>query len=100
VATCRFFVGAVAVASLPQGDDEKAARAGIAAWDKFRDTMQKEFVCRPGSTPSMLRCTEVSQQTVAQGHSRPMHSVPVPIDVRCYSNSDIVVWRSEVTLRA
>jgi hypothetical protein len=22
------------------------------------------------------------------GHSRPMHSVPVPINVRCYSNSD------------
>jgi hypothetical protein len=25
------------------------------------------------------------------GHSRPMHSVPVPINVRCYSNSDIIV---------
>ena len=36
----------------------------------------------------------------SQGHSRPMHSVPVPINVRCYSNSDIIVWRSEVTLRA
>jgi hypothetical protein len=34
------------------------------------------------------------------GHSRPMHSVPVPINVRCYSNSDILVRRSEVTLRA
>ena len=34
------------------------------------------------------------------GHSRPMHSVPVPINVRCYSNSDIIVRRSEVTLRA
>jgi hypothetical protein len=31
------------------------------------------------------------------GHSRPMHSVPVPINVRCYSNSDIIVRRSEVT---
>ena len=29
-----------------------------------------------------------------------MHSVPVPINVRCYSNSDIIVRRSEVTLRA
>jgi hypothetical protein len=29
-----------------------------------------------------------------------MHSVPVPIDVRCYSNSDIVVRRSEMTLWA
>ena len=29
-----------------------------------------------------------------------MLSVPVPINVRCYSNSDIVVRRSEVTLRA
>jgi hypothetical protein len=34
------------------------------------------------------------------GHSRPMRSVPVPIDVRCYSNSNIIVRRSEVTLRA
>jgi len=34
------------------------------------------------------------------GHSRPMHSVHGPINVRCYSNSDIVVRRSEVTLRA
>jgi hypothetical protein len=29
-----------------------------------------------------------------------MRSVPVPINVRCYSNSDIIVRRSEVTLRA
>jgi hypothetical protein len=29
-----------------------------------------------------------------------MHSVPVPINVRCYSNRDIIVRRSEVTLRA
>ena len=34
------------------------------------------------------------------GHSRPMHSVPVPINVRCYSNSDIIARHSEVTLRA
>jgi uncharacterized protein GlcG (DUF336 family) len=34
-------VGAVGVAGLPQGVDEKAARAGIAAWDKFRDSMKK-----------------------------------------------------------
>jgi hypothetical protein len=27
-------------------------------------------------------------------------SVPQPINVRCYSNSDIIVRRSEVTLRA
>jgi hypothetical protein len=32
------------------------------------------------------------------GHSRPMHSAPVPINVRCYSNSDMIVRRSEVTL--
>ena len=31
------------------------------------------------------------------GLSRPMHSVPVPINVRCYSNSDIIVRLSEVT---
>jgi uncharacterized protein GlcG (DUF336 family) len=34
-------VGAVGVAGLPQGVDEKAARAGIAAWDKFRETVKK-----------------------------------------------------------
>ena len=34
-------VGAVGVAGLPQGVDEKAARAGIAAWDKFRERMKK-----------------------------------------------------------
>jgi hypothetical protein len=34
----------------------------------------------------------------AQGHSRPMHSVP--INVRCYSDSDVTVRRSEVTVRA
>jgi hypothetical protein len=35
-----------------------------------------------------------------KGHSQPMHSVPGPINVRCYSNSDIIVRRSELTLRA
>ena len=34
------------------------------------------------------------------GHSRPMHLVPVPINVRCYSNSNPIVRRSELTLRA
>jgi hypothetical protein len=34
----------------------------------------------------------------ARGHSRPRHSVPVPINVRCYSNGDVIVRRSEVTL--
>jgi hypothetical protein len=29
-----------------------------------------------------------------------MRSVPVPINVRCYSNSDTIVRRSEVTLWA
>jgi uncharacterized protein GlcG (DUF336 family) len=34
-------VGAVGVAGLRQFVDEKAARAGIAAWEKFRTTMKK-----------------------------------------------------------
>jgi uncharacterized protein GlcG (DUF336 family) len=34
-------VGAVGVAGLPEGEDEKAGRAGIAAWTKFRATMKK-----------------------------------------------------------
>ena len=29
-----------------------------------------------------------------------MHSVPVSINVRCYSNSNVIVRRGEVTLRA
>lgn len=31
----------VGVAGLPQGVDEKAAEAGIAAWSKYRDSMKK-----------------------------------------------------------
>jgi uncharacterized protein GlcG (DUF336 family) len=34
-------VGAVSVAGLPQGVDEKAAEAGIAAWNKYREDMKK-----------------------------------------------------------
>lgn len=34
-------VGAVGVAGLPQGVDDKAAEAGIAAWQKLRETMKK-----------------------------------------------------------
>ena len=34
-------VGAVGVAGLPQGVDEKAGRAGIAAWEKLRASMKK-----------------------------------------------------------
>jgi uncharacterized protein GlcG (DUF336 family) len=34
-------VGGVGVAGLPEGVDEKASRAGMAAWDKFRQTMKK-----------------------------------------------------------
>ena len=34
-------VGAVGVAGLPEGEDEKAGRAGIAAWDRMRATMRR-----------------------------------------------------------
>ena len=34
-------VGGVGVAGLPEGVDEKASRAGMAAWMKLRETMQK-----------------------------------------------------------
>ena len=34
-------VGGVGVAGLPEGVDEKAARAGIAAWTKLRESMKK-----------------------------------------------------------
>lgn len=35
------FFGAVGVAGLPEGVDEKAGLAGITAWTKFRDQMKK-----------------------------------------------------------
>jgi hypothetical protein len=35
-----------------------------------------------------------------KGHSRPIHSAPAPINVRCYSNGAVIVGRSEVALRA
>jgi len=35
------FFGAVGVAGLPEGVDEKAARAGIEAWTKFRNAPKK-----------------------------------------------------------
>jgi uncharacterized protein GlcG (DUF336 family) len=35
------FFGAVGVAGLPEGVDEKAGLAGIAAWTKLRETMKK-----------------------------------------------------------
>jgi hypothetical protein len=47
------------------------------------------------TSPTRLECT-----TSGAGHSRPMHSVPVPINVRCYSNNDVIVRRSDVTQRA
>jgi hypothetical protein len=47
-----------------------------------------------------LRRKKVDSSRSHLGHSRPMHSVPLPINVRCYSNSDMIVRRSEVTRRA
>src|SRR5262249_17031490 len=35
-------IGAVGVAGLPEGVDEKSASAGIDAWMKFRETMKRE----------------------------------------------------------
>jgi hypothetical protein len=43
----------------------------------------------------VLRCNDFLWRTDAMGHSRPMHSVAVPINVRCYSDSDMIVRRSE-----
>ena len=53
-----------------------------------------------GASQGLLPDCCAAHSTSVVGHSRPMHSVPVPINVRCYSNSDIIVRRSEVTLRA
>ncbi len=49
--------------------------------------------------PALRLCCD-AQPLSLMGHSRPMHSGPMPINVRCYSNSDIIVRRSEVTLTA
>jgi hypothetical protein len=56
-----------------------------------------------GATPSFktamaMRNARQNRAMSLMGHSRPMYSVPVPINVRCYTNSDIIVRRSEVTL--
>jgi hypothetical protein len=40
-------------------------------------------------------CEKIMGKKAALGHSRPMHLVPVPINVRCYSNSNPIVRRSE-----
>ena len=41
LAVDNHLVGGVGVAGLPEGVDEKSARAGIAAWMKLRETMKK-----------------------------------------------------------
>ena len=51
---------------------------------------------RTGFVQPLIKASSMS----LLGHSRPMHLVPVPINVRCYSNSNPIVRRSEVTLRA
>ena len=55
---------------------------------------------RPTLRTLANKVVEEMSATSVVGHSRPMHSAPVPINVRCYSNSDMIVRRSEVTLRA
>jgi len=58
----------------------------------------RAFLKWDSCTLDMLRCTEVSQPTDGMGHSRPMHSAPAPINVRCSSNGAIIIRRSAVTL--
>ena len=45
---------------------------------------------------NLLQCGNRQLQTDVMGHSRPMHSVPVAINFRCFPNSDIIFRRSEV----
>jgi hypothetical protein len=59
----------------------------------IQEIRRHDIVVSPGTVSVDVAMSEM-------GDSRPMHSVPVPINVRCYSNSDIIVRRSEVTLRA
>jgi hypothetical protein len=54
----------------------------------------------PGATAENFRIIAKKVPLNSVLGPRPMHSVPGPINVRCYSNSDIIVRRSEVTLRA
>ena len=50
---------------------------------------------RPTLRTLANKVVEEMSATSVVGHSRPMHSAPVPINVRCYSNSDMIVRRSE-----
>jgi hypothetical protein len=63
---------------------------------RYDDGMTPDQTITDGAEPNSKLTAKMS----VPGHSRPMHSVSVPINVRCYSNSDIIVRRSEVTLRA
>jgi len=58
----------------------------------------QQLVSGADPTHRSARCN--AHFTSEMGHSRPMHSVRVPINVRCYSNSAIIIRRSAVTLRA
>ena len=70
------------------------------SWSDVCSSRASQELSRVSCTLPVLHCTDDSQQTVVKGHSRPMQSVLVPINVRCYSDSDMIVRRSEVTLKA
>ena len=53
-----------------------------------RHRTDRAFTSRESGTLAVLRRSEVSQQSVVQGQSRPSDPASVPIDVRCCSNSD------------
>jgi hypothetical protein len=59
-----------------------------------------EFSAKERVLMSKLRSTTSTFLTLVEGHSRPMYSVPVPINVRCYSDSDIIVQLQQRTKRA
>src|SRR6516162_11581315 len=54
----------------------------------------------PARVEGLEETTMGRSRKVETGHSLPIYSAPVPINVRCCSDSDIIIWRSEVTLSA
>jgi hypothetical protein len=60
----------------------------------------RAFISLDSCTLPVLHCTEISQPMSLMGQTLPSRSTLVPINVRCYSHSDIIVRRGEVTLRA
>jgi hypothetical protein len=83
----------------PRHRDAANKRDKLASPHWLRPQAEDHTLAHCGSRTALRIAANILLMS-ALGHSRPRHSVPVPINVRCYPNSDIIVRRSEVTLRA